>query len=122
MGNPFLLPLMVLLQSRSLLVSSPGGLCHVDMTAPLTPPVTTKRPRHRPQHQQGSGQLQGSAQQQHGVDPRSACGVNGRLLLLENPCLLVGYWGPGQALMVEKPWADVLQQLPPPLYRHRYGS
>ena len=56
------------------------------------------------------------------TNPASAVGLNGRLLLLENPCLFFGFLGPNSALLVERPWQEVLEQLPPPLYKHRYGS
>ena len=35
---------------------------------------------------------------------------------------VLGYFAPGQALMVERPWKDVLKSIPEPLYRHRFGT
>jgi len=34
----------------------------------------------------------------------------------------LGYFAPGRALMVERPWKEVLKQIPEPLYRHRFGT
>ncbi|KIY94087.1 hypothetical protein MNEG_13876 [Monoraphidium neglectum] len=52
----------------------------------------------------------------------SAAGLNGRVLPLDSPCLFLGYTGPRAALLVERPWEEVLAALPPPLLRHKYGT
>ena len=43
-------------------------------------------------------------------------------MALADPCLYVGAAGAGQALVVERPWADIAKTLSLPLHRHRYGS
>lgn len=93
----------------SVLLHSAGALCHVDMTAPLsTDALSGKRRR-------------GPAKPRAGAEA-TAAGLNGRVLPLESPCLFLGFIGPSSALLVEKPWEEVLAELPPPLYRHRYGT
>lgn len=99
----------VLVQVHSLVVYSAGGLCHVNLKAPVAPETKVKRVR-------------GPTKPQQQLAVRSERGQNARVLLLENPCLFFGHTGEDAAVLVEKPWMDVLQQLPPPLYRHRYGS
>lgn len=47
---------------------------------------------------------------------------NGRVLLLENPCLALRFLPSGALAMVEKPWADVLLTLPAPLHRKTFGE
>lgn len=94
----------------TLVVYSAGGLCHVDLAAPVSAAhlhEKRRRGRTRP------AELGAAA---------SARGRNCRLLLLENPCLFFGFSAPDAALLVEKPWLEVLQQLPPPMFRHRYGA
>eukprot|EP00775_Hariotina_reticulata_P001961 gene1961-2288_t len=95
----------------SLLLHSAGGMCHVDMAAALPlykPPEKVARHKQNPALPQAS--------------PLGEVGRNGRLLLLQHPCLLLEYLSATEALLLEKPWQDVLSQLMPPLYRHRYGS
>ncbi|KAF8071219.1 UTP4 [Scenedesmus sp. PABB004] len=94
----------------AMLVHSPGGLCHLDMAAPPTLTRPDKAPRKAPP---------GGAPRAESFSER---GRNGRLLKLQHCCLLLGHIGPGEALLLEKPWAEVLGQLLPPLYRHRYGT
>ncbi len=100
-------------QPLSLLVHSPGGLCHIDMSAPLpgqaAPPSSAKERGAR-------------AKRGPGPEPAAELGRNGRLLRLQHSCLLLAHVSPSEALLLEKPWQDVLQELPPPLYRHRYGT
>jgi len=36
--------------------------------------------------------------------------------------LYLGYAGVNKALLIERPWADVLKSLAQPLYRHRFGT
>jgi hypothetical protein len=95
----------------SLLMHSAGGMCHVDLAAALP---LYKPPEKAPRHKQNPALPQASA--------LGEVGRNGRLLLLQHPCLLLGYLSATEALLLEKPWQDVLTQLMPPLYRHRYGS
>eukprot|EP00879_Flechtneria_rotunda_P030344 GHRR01032967.1.p1 GENE.GHRR01032967.1~~GHRR01032967.1.p1 ORF type:complete len:430 (+),score=210.10 GHRR01032967.1:1511-2800(+) len=97
-------------QALSLLVHSAGGLCHLNMSVPLTPPKALKQPRKC---------LNPALPQ---VDSLTEVGRNGRLLKLQHCCLLLDYISQHEALLLEKPWQDVLQQLQPPLYRHRYGT
>ena len=39
----------------------------------------------------------------------------------EDPCLFLGYFAPGRAVMVERPWKDVLKNIPEPMYRTGSG-
>lgn len=41
---------------------------------------------------------------------------------LEHPCLFAGHLGPEEAVIVERPWDDMLRSLPFPLHRHRFGT
>lgn len=107
----------------SLMVHSAGGLCHISMDAPITPPGQREvygggasgkqRRKHRKQQGRGS---------QAAATAAAEVGRNGRLLQLQHCCLLAGHLSTGQALLVEKPWGEVLAGLMPPLYRHRYGT
>jgi len=46
-----------------------------------------------------------------------------RSVILNDPCLFFGNVGKSKALLVERPWVDVLSNLQTkPLYRHRYGT
>jgi len=109
--------------AHSVLAFSAGGLCHIDMDQPLLPQQegvqivgggSSSKQRRRQRQQQGPGVLR--------VDPASETGRNGRLLKLEDSCLLVGHCSRSEVVLLEKPWQEVLQALLPPVYRHRYGS
>jgi U3 small nucleolar RNA-associated protein 4 len=107
--------------SASVLAYSAGGLCHIDMDQPLPAQqdgvVQTglnSKQRRKLRHQQGPGACR--------VDAASQNGRNGRLLKLEDSCLLVGHCSRSEVVLLEKPWQEVLQALLPPVYRHRYGT
>lgn len=93
----------------SMLVQSAGGLCHVDLDAPVSADVLSSKRRRGPVRQRPGAAA-------------AAAGLNGRVLPLDSPCLFLGYLSPSAALLVERPWEEVIASLPPPLYRHRYGS
>lgn len=40
----------------------------------------------------------------------------------KDPVLFVGYAADSSILVIEKPWLDAINQLPPPVYRHLYGT
>lgn len=95
----------------SLLVHSAGGLCCFDMSQALSV--------HRPSDKVPRSKKHPSFPQ---PEPFSEQGRNGRLLKLQHCCLLIGHLSATEALLLEKPWSELLQQLLPPMYRHRYGS
>ncbi|WIA12120.1 hypothetical protein OEZ85_012193 [Tetradesmus obliquus] len=95
----------------SLLVHSAGGLCHIDMAAGLS--------LHKPDTKQPRTKRNAALSKPEAC---SELGRNGRLLKLQHSCLLLGHTSASEALLLEKPWAEQLQTLLPPLYRHRYGT
>lgn len=107
--------------AASLLAYSAGGLCHIDMDQPLLPQQEglavagmSSKQRRKLRQQQSPGGVR--------VDAAAGPGRNGRLLKLEDSCLLVGHCSESEVVLLEKPWQEVLQALLPPVYRHRYGS
>lgn len=95
----------------SLLVHSAGGLCNLDMSAQLS---LSRQPEKVPRSKNNPAVPQ--------MDAFAELGRNGRLLKLQHCCLLMGHLTANEAVLVEKPWQDVLQQLKPPLHRRRYGT
>lgn len=95
--------------SQSIIVYSAAGLMHIQTSRPLAAVCAA-----------GSKRQRGSTKPVH--QPWEAPGCNGRLVAMEHPCLFVGHCGADSLLVVEKPWKEVLQQLLPPLYKHRYGT
>jgi len=92
-----------------ILVQSASGICHINLAAPLSTHVlSTKRRR-------------GPAKPRPGLRA-AAAGLNGRVLPLDAPCLFLGFTSAHAALLVERPWDEVQAGLPPPLYRHKYGT
>jgi len=96
----------------SLLMHSAGGnvSCRPGRCLAAVQGTEDKAPRHKQNPSQPQAERPGRGR------------ANGRLLLLQHPCLLLGYLSATEALLLEKPWQEVLSQLMPPLYRHRYGS
>lgn len=89
------------------LLYSAFAICHVDFTRPLT---------------QAAAQPAAKRRRMSGVSPQQpARGVNGRVITLEQPCLLASYFKPGAALLVERPWEEIMRKLPAPLLRKRFG-
>jgi WD40 repeat protein len=106
--------------AASVLAYSPGGLCHIDMDQLLLPfqegvqyTGGSSKQRRKMRHKMGPGAA--------GHDAASASGRNGRLLKLEDSCLLVGHCSRSEVVLVEQAWQEVLQALLPPVYRQRYG-
>ena len=60
--------------------------------------------------------------QPRGGNPGQGGGGDVKVATLDNPCLLLSYFAPRQALLVERPWEEVLEQMPAPLYRHKFGT
>jgi U3 small nucleolar RNA-associated protein 4 len=60
--------------------------------------------------------------QPRGGNPGQGGDGDVKVATLDNPCLLLSYFAPRQALLVERPWEEVLEQMPAPLYRHKFGT
>lgn len=96
---------------HEVVVYTHGGMSHFDLDAPLTSEELSKKRQRQKQRPQEADM--------------AYCrpGQNGRVLPLpEYPCLFASYLAADAMLLVEQPWEQVLQKLPAPLYRHRYGS
>jgi U3 small nucleolar RNA-associated protein 4 len=96
---------------HEVIVYTHGGMSHFDLNAPLTNEELSKKRQRQKQRPQEADMAYCSP------------GQNGRVLPLpEYPCLFASYLAADAVLLVEQPWEQVLQKLPAPLYRHRYGS
>lgn len=91
----------------AVLLHSAFAICHVDFTRPLTQRAAQPVAKRR--------RVNGVAAQQQ------AQGVNGRVVTLQQPCLLAAYFKPGAAVLVERPWEEIMRALPAPLFRKRFG-
>jgi U3 small nucleolar RNA-associated protein 4 len=91
--------------AAAVLLFSPHAVCHVDMS---------KAPG-----QEAAG---GRKRRARGAAAASPPGLNCRALYCADPVLLVQPVGRGEVLVVERAWEEVWRGLPPPLYRHRYGT
>jgi len=96
-----------------LLAHTPTAIARVDLGAKITEDATTtskkkrrrERERHTPENY-STGDAPGGV----------------RVVKLDHPCLYLGYSGVNKALLIERPWADVLKTMAQPLYRHRFGT
>jgi len=88
-------------------LSTPTAFCIVNLLGP--PPGAPQKKRKRTADYRPSDLLGG---------PRE----NGRVLMLEHPCLCLRFLPSGRLALVEKPWADVSATLPAPLHRRTFGN
>ena len=119
--------------SSALLAQTPAAIARVDLAAKpdaarpgmkRSAPENAARaekPSKRRRKSGGGGDGGGDAALRRGGNGGDAAGAV-KMASLDDPCLFLGYFAPGRALMVERPWKEVLKQIPEPLYRHRFGT
>ena len=113
--------------SSVLLAQTPSAIARIDLAVPPAVGAGDAGVAQLKKRRRNRGGSHGSTYEGGGSELMAANGRNDRggeikVATLENPCLFLGYFAPGQALMVERPWADVLKSIPEPLYRHRFGT
>uniref|UniRef100_A0A7S3UF98 Anaphase-promoting complex subunit 4 WD40 domain-containing protein n=1 Tax=Picocystis salinarum TaxID=88271 RepID=A0A7S3UF98_9CHLO len=86
------------------MIGTPKSVCVFDLNAPVTDSDKVSKKRKR------------------STGANDAGDANFKVLALPEPCLHVSLAKETELLIVEKPWLDVLESFPPPLYRHRYGT
>ena len=92
---------------------TPTAIARVDLSAKISAEATTTtKKKRRRERERGSAENYSSSDAPGGV----------RVLKLNDPCLYLGYADVDKALLVERPWADVLKSMSQPLYRHRFGT
>jgi U3 small nucleolar RNA-associated protein 4 len=92
---------------------TPTAIARIDLSAKITAEATTTtKKKRRRERERGAAENYSSSDAPGGV----------RVLKLNDPCLYLGYAGVDKALLVERPWADVLKSMSQPLYRHRFGT
>lgn len=123
--------------SSVLLAQTPAAIARVDLAA--KPDAAEKRAgakrnapenaeaEHKPSKRRrksgGGGDGGGDVALRRGASGGNAAGPAAvKMASLDDPCLFLGYFAPSRALMVERPWKEVLKQIPEPLYRHRFGT
>jgi U3 small nucleolar RNA-associated protein 4 len=67
----------------------------------------------------GNGNGNGHKQNGSAVPKKS---VGTRFVPFKNPVLFLGHTGFSSVFVVEKPWSEVLQQFPAPVFRHVFGT
>jgi len=68
-----------------------------------------------------NGNGNGNGHKQNGSDvPKKSIGT--RFVPFKNPVLFLGHTGFSSVFVVEKPWSEVLQQFPAPVFRHVFGT
>ena len=96
-----------------LLAHTPTAIARVDLSAKITDDATTtSKKKRRRERERGAPENYATKDAPGGV----------RVVKLDNPCLYLGYAGVNKALLIERPWADVLKSMTQPLYRHRFGT
>jgi U3 small nucleolar RNA-associated protein 4 len=119
--------------SSVLLAQTPAAIARVDLAAkPDAARAGAKRnalenaeqkPSKRRRKSGGGGDGGGDVVLRRGGSGGNAAGPAAvKMASLDDPCLFLGYFAPSRALMVERPWKEVLKQIPEPLYRHRFGT
>ncbi len=63
----------------------------------------------------------GNGSKHHGRSvPKKSIGT--KFVPFRNPVLFLGHTGLSSVFVVEKPWSEVLQQFPAPVFRHVFGT
>jgi U3 small nucleolar RNA-associated protein 4 len=113
--------------SSVLLAQTPSAIARMNLGKPpvVDAPAPSKK-RRKKERERGPGGHGGgdgkSELQPRGGNPGQGGGGDVKVATLDNPCLLLSYFAPRQALLVERPWEEVLEQMPAPLYRHKFGT
>lgn len=95
------------------LAHTPTAIARIDLSAKINDDATTTSKKKRRRERERM------AQENYATNDAPG-GV--RVVKLDNPCLFLGHAGANKALLVERPWADVLKSMAQPLYRHRFGT
>lgn len=107
-----------------------SAMCHIDFTKPIRDEVedvgggrATGNKVHRNGkarlHANGNGKIDDMS-----ISPRNSSRNSNSFVVvpMKHPVLFLGHTGHNSAVVVEKPWLEVLQQLPAPVFRHLYGT
>ena len=108
------------LSSKCVLLQSSHAVCYLDLDAPLQSP--DDRREHKRQYRPKKLASSTGTSFNVKMPPSMPPGQNCRFLYSSNPLLFIKGIETHEIIAVERPWKDVHQHLPPPLYRHRYGS
>jgi len=95
------------------LAHTPTAIARIDLSAKINDDATTTSKKKRRRERERMSEENYATNDAPG-------GV--RVVKLDNPCLFLGHAGANKALLVERPWADVLKSMAQPLYRHRFGT
>eukprot|EP00850_Spirogloea_muscicola_P015138 SM000113S24094 [mRNA] locus=s113:305894:309907:- [translate_table: standard] len=135
--------------ANSIIAYSSRAMCHINLNLPVPdsstphpehPSASTSTPNGSVEHLDGGtlhvagepGSLAGnqvrrkrqrkSGAAEESKDAERTGESKFSVVALADPCLFLAHTSTSSILVVEKPWADVLLQLPPPLYRHKFGT
>lgn len=89
----------------SMLLSTSTAFCHINLQKALPVQEQDKKRRRR----QGADEALAGKR-----------GANFRVFVLDNPCLYMGFTGADSAVLLEKPWEEVLATMPAPAFRPVY--
>lgn len=97
--------------AQRLIAHTPGAFCLIDFDKPMDEAAGEGTPGRR-KRTRGKPPSPGDTRE----------GDNFRVIHLLEPCLFMGYLTGSDAVLVEKPWSEVVKGFPPPVLRHRYGA
>lgn len=112
-------------KTTSIIAYGAQAMCLIDFKKPVpqveTVPTTVSQSSNDGNHS-ANGDL---SSRKHGRLPNGGSEKSTKNFVLvpfKDPVLFLGHVGDSSILLIEKPWSDVLHQLPPPVYRHLYGT
>lgn len=118
----------------SVFLVTSSAVCHVDLNKGVLDagsgaagdikdqsPVGRKRGRQSKRKGDGVVGSAGPRSKRRRSENGSTTG-NFRMLKRFRPLQFFGSIGPSEMVAVETPWLDVVNSLPPPVYRHKYGT
>ncbi|CAK9875951.1 unnamed protein product [Sphagnum jensenii] len=124
------LSLPLLPDSTSIIAYSSSAMCVIDFSKLMLDEGEEDCDRgvkavNSQEHGNGTRELvvngNGNGHKQNGSDvPEKSIGT--RFVPFKNPVLFLGHTGFSSVFVVEKPWSEVLQQFPAPVFRHVFGT
>ena len=107
---------------KGLFLKSDHAVCCLDLDASLPSSLDGQQGVRRRDRAKMPRLLTAADSSHGGMNRSTPPGQNCRALYSRNPILSVQPINEGDVVIVERPWSDVHRLLPPPLYRHRYGT
>ena len=95
-------------------------MCFIDFKKPV--PHDEEAPLSSPAQNSVLSNGTGHSGKQQNGNCNGSHNKNFVMVPFKDPVLFVGHISDESILIIEKPWVEAINELPPPVYRHLYGT